>query len=278
MSDNNHYGKNVLITGATSGIGFATALYLNSRGYTVWGLSRQGVVEQKLPKNFTLFKGDVNDYESLQITLKEIWQKAVELNNEGISIVIHCAGFGIGGSVEETSVEEARSQFETNYFGVLRVNQILLPLMRTNKKSLVLVLGSVAGKISIPFQSHYSCTKFALEAYIEALRIEAKQFNIKATIIEAGDTKTPFTAKRQTLIKEDSPYKESATFAIKKMEKDEQNGYSPDFVASSIYKVIKRKNPPIRTAVGFSYKALLFLKRILPDKLVEYVVTKLYMP
>jgi short-subunit dehydrogenase len=141
-----------------------------------------------------------------------------------------------------------------------------------------LVLGSVAGRISIPFQSHYSATKFALEAYIEALRIEAKEFGIRATIIEAGDTKTPFTAKRQIAIDEDSPYKKQGLLSIKKMELDEQNGYEPTKVAKVILSVTKRKYPPVRLAVGFSYKVLLFLKRILPDCLAEKVLALLYLP
>jgi short-subunit dehydrogenase len=272
------YGNNVLITGATSGIGLATTLLFSEKGYNVWGVSRSAKTEVPLSENVTLVKVDVTDEKNVEAEIKWIWDDAVNKTGSGIGVVIHCAGFGIGGSAEETEHEIALRQFQTNYFGVLNVNRNLLKLMHTQKRSLVLVLGSVAGRISIPFQSHYSATKFALEAYIEALRIEAKEFGIRATIIEAGDTKTPFTAKRQIAIDEDSPYKKQGLLSIKKMELDEQNGYEPTKVAKVILSVTKRKYPPVRLAVGFSYKVLLFLKRILPDCLAEKVLALLYLP
>ncbi len=274
----NLYGNNVLITGATSGIGLATTLLFSKKGYNVWGISRSAKTEAPLPDNVTLVKVDVTDEKKVETEIKRIWDDAIAKTKAGIGIVVHCAGFGIGGSAEETEYNIALSQFQTNYFGVLNVNRYLLKLMHTQKNSLVLILGSVAGRISIPFQSHYSATKFALEAYTEALRIEAKEFGIRATIIEAGDTKTPFTAKRQIAIDKDSPYKKQALLSIKKMEEDEQSGYEPTKVAKVILSVTKRKHPPVRIAVGFSYKLLLFLKRILPDCVAEKVLSLLYLP
>jgi len=274
----NLYGNNVLITGATSGIGLATTLLFSEKGYNVWGVSRFAKTEVPLADNVTLVKVDVTDEKNVETAIKKIWDDAIAKTKAGIGIVVHCAGFGIGGSAEETEHNIALRQFQTNYFGVLNVNRYLLKLMHTQKHSLVLILGSVAGRISIPFQSHYSATKFALEAYTEALRIEAKEFGIRATIIEAGDTKTPFTAKRQIAINEDSPYKKQALLSIKKMEEDEQSGYEPTKVAKVILSIAKRKHPPVRIAVGFSYKLLLFLKRILPDCVVEKVLALLYLP
>ena len=175
--------------------------------------------EVPLADNVTLVKVDVTDEKNVETAIKKIWDDAIAKTKAGIGIVVHCAGFGIGGSAEETEHNIALRQFQTNYFGVLNVNRYLLKLMHTQKHSLVLILGSVAGRISIPFQSHYSATKFALEAYTEALRIEAKEFGIRATIIEAGDTKTPFTAKRQIAIDEDSPYKNRPFFRLRRWKK-----------------------------------------------------------
>lgn len=271
------YGKNVLVTGATSGIGLAVTQLYASLNYHVWGLSRSGTCDTPLSEQVHLFKVDVTNQESVEQGITHVWEEAIALTNEGIGIVIHCAGFGIGGAAEDTPLSTAYSQFETNYFGVLRVNQVLLPLMRTLKRSLIVVLGSIAGRISIPFQSHYSATKFALEAYIEALRIEGKQFGIRATIIEAGDTKTPFTAKREIALPPNSPYEKQAHLSIEKMAYDEQHGYSPSKVAKAILAISKKKSPPVRKPVGLSYALLMILKRVLPDRLAESVITTMYM-
>jgi len=262
---------NFLITGATSGIGLETALLFAQKGHRVWGVSRS-VIES--PSEQILFHSmDVTDQVSIQGGIKKIWGES-----NGIDVVVHCAGFGIGGSAEDTPLEDARAQFATNYFGVLAVNNELLPLMRSRGGGRVIILGSIAGRISIPFQSHYSASKFALEAYTEALRIEGKAFGITATIIEAGDTKTPFTAHRRLTINEGSPYYEQATRSIAKMAHDEEGGYSPTNVAHAIYKVALKKNPPIRKPVGFSYSLLMLLKRILPDRLIEVIITRMYLP
>jgi short-subunit dehydrogenase len=184
---------------------------------------------------------------------------------------------GIGGAAEDTSQLNAEKQMKTNYYGVLRVNRILFPLMRTQKRSLVLVMGSIAGRIGIPYQSHYSSSKFALEAYVEALRMEGKQFGIHATILEPGDTKTGFTTNRKMVVPRNSPYAEQAFKAVGKMEKDELDGASPRLVAKTVAKLAGRKNPPVRKVVGFGYKVLLFAKRLLPDRVVELILTKMYL-
>jgi short-subunit dehydrogenase len=269
--------ESVLLTGATSGIGLAIAKILCENGHTVFGLSRSGVCPTFSHNLYHLFAMDVCDDTSVEKTIPLVQQKAKELNLVGITTLIHCAGYGIAGSAEDTPIAKVKEQFETNYFGVLRVNSIALPLLDKSSPVKVIVLGSIAGRISIPYQSHYSSTKFALEAYIEALKIEGRQFNIQASIVEAGDTATPFTAHRTYEGDDDSPYTSIGKKAVAKMEKDEQNGYSPAVVAKVVYKVMERKNPPLRVAVGFSYKALMFLKRLLPDRFALWIITKLYL-
>ncbi|MFA5468198.1 MAG: SDR family NAD(P)-dependent oxidoreductase, partial [Sphaerochaetaceae bacterium] len=225
--------KNILITGATSGIGLASLHLFATKGWNVWGVSRRGKIEGEKPSNVHLYSLDVTNQGQVEETVKKINSEAQKLTGKGIQVILHCAGFGIAGAAEDTPLEAVYQQFETNYFGVLRVNAALLPLMRSEEDSLVILLGSVGGKISLPFQSHYSATKFALEAYSDALRMEG----IKATIVEAGDTKTPFTAQRKVAIPPNSPYSEQGARAIKKMSADEQGGYPPLKVARVIYKL-----------------------------------------
>lgn len=271
------YGSNILITGATSGIGLASLLLFAERGWHVWGVSRKGEIEGTLPPNVHLYPLDITQEEAVATTVSKIESEAKSLTGEGIGVILHCAGFGIAGAAEDTPLEMVYQQFETNYFGVLKVNRHLLPFMRGRKASLVITLGSVGGRISLPFQSHYSSTKYALEAYSDALRMEGRAFGLKATIVEAGDTKTPFTSQRVVVIPEDSPYREQGVHAIEQMGKDEQGGYPPSKVAKAVWRLAQRSSPPPRVAVGLSYKAILLLKRLLPDRLVLFLVRKLYL-
>jgi NAD(P)-dependent dehydrogenase (short-subunit alcohol dehydrogenase family) len=270
-------GKNVLVTGATSGIGLASCQLLAEKGYSIWGVSRSGKSKGKDTDCIRFSQMDVTDELSVKKSIDQIWAEALEKTGKGISIVLHCAGIGIGGAAEDTSQDNAEEQMNTNYFGVIRVNRILLPYMRSQKRSLVLVIGSIAGRIGIPYQSHYSSSKFALEAYVEALRMEGRQFGIYTTIIEPGDTKTAFTTSRKMALPHNSPYAKQAYQAVGKMERDEINGASPISVANVVYKIAGSKNPPVRSVVGTTYKALLFAKRILPDRMVESILMKMYL-
>jgi short-subunit dehydrogenase len=149
--------------------------------------------------------------------------------------------------------------------------------MRKARNGLIINISSVGGIFSIPFQTLYSSSKFALEALTEGLRIEIAPFNVKATLIEPGDIKTGFTKARIFSYKsDDSVYGERFHAAIAQMEYDEQNGKPPETIANAIMRVIRKKNPPIRTVVGAMYKAFVFFKRIMPSRLVEFVMTQMY--
>lgn len=271
------YGTNVLVTGASSGIGLACAILFANRGYRVWAVSRSGRINGHVSESILPSSMDVTDDESVSNGIERIWNEAMETTGTGIGTVVHCAGFGIGGAAEDTPLDAVKSQMETNYFGVLRVNRALLPRMRERGPSMVVVLGSIAGRLGIPFQSHYSSSKFALEAYVESLRMEGATFNLHATIVEAGDTATGFTGNRTMAIPADSPYSDEAKRAIGKMEHDEANGYPPETVAKVVYAVANRKHPPVRIAVGLTYKMLMLLKRLLPDRFAEWVLTRMYL-
>jgi short-subunit dehydrogenase len=274
--------KVALITGASSGIGRATAQYLMAKGYHVYGTSRK--VEGRFSEGHSDFdpkSGGFIDMIPMDVTCDtsvEVAIKTVFAKEGQIDVLVSNAGTGIAGSIEDTSIIEAKNQFETNVFGSLRVIQSVLPIMREQHSGKIIALSSVAGVISIPYQAHYSASKFAMEAMIEALRYEIAAFGIKACLVEPGDTKTGFTHSR-TVSKgstEKSPYHARFQRSLTRMEHDEQNGASPDAVARVIYAMIRKKSPPVRVTVGFQYKAVLFLKRLLPTRILEKMIGMLY--
>ncbi|HHW49043.1 MAG TPA: SDR family oxidoreductase [Clostridiaceae bacterium] len=270
----------VLVTGASSGIGKAIAERLARLGYRVYGTSRKqkplddkSLEKQYGPGFFKLIQLDVCNEESVKNAVEYVLEK------EGtIDVLVNNAGFGIAGSVEDTSTEEAQKQFDTNFFGVHRMLRHVLPVMRKNRKGTIINISSVAGIFSIPFQSVYSASKYALEALSEALRVEVKPFGIKVVLVEPGDTRTEFTSRRQivTAAGENSVYKESFERSLNTMVRDEINGPEPDVVAKVVIKILRRKNPPVRVVVGASYKAMVILKRFIPARFVEYIIGKLY--
>ena len=267
------YGRCVLVTGAASGLGAAAAEHLAREGYDVWGVSRRCARQDRGIGNgrLHLLPMDVTDEEQIRRSIAEITEKAGP-----IGVVLHCAGYGIGGAAEDTALEETLRLMETNYLGVLRVNRAVLPGMRQRGGGLVIVTGSVAGLTSIPYQSQYSASKFALEAYVQALRMESRRFGIRAALLEPGDTRTGFTAARRLCLPEDSPYRRYCLRSVEKMERDEQKGRDPSLFARYAARLIKKKNPPLRRVVGWDYKALVFLIRHLPAGVVERVVSRLY--
>jgi short-subunit dehydrogenase len=275
MNDNS--SKVVLVTGASSGIGQAVAQTLMEEGYKVYGTSRKVKTEEIIkskngPGFIKMLPLDVCSEASIKNAVDYILQREIT-----IDILINNAGFGIAGSVEDTSPEEALSQFDTNFFGVLRMIRAVLPKMREQKHGLIINVSSVAGLISVPYQSMYSASKYAVEAVTEAMRIEVKPFGIKVSMVEPGDTRTGFTDKRQfTAMSRSSIYKDRFTKAINSMVQSEINGPGPERVVNAVIKIINMKNPPVRITAGFSYKLLVFLKRVLPSRLVEFIVSKVY--
>jgi short-subunit dehydrogenase len=274
---NLYYGKAVLLTGASSGIGKATAEHLAALGCRVYGTSRKAgngdiVFSDEKSQGFVeMVQLDVCDDESVKEAV------AYVMNKEGrIDVLINNAGFGLSGAIEETSADEAISQLNTNFFGVHRMCRNVLPIMRRQKKGLIINIGSVAGLFSIPYQSMYSASKYALEAYTEALRLEVRDFGIRAVIIEPGDTRTEFTENRfYTEESRETAYPRSMA-SIEKMKKDEQSGAKPQKVAETIGKLMFKRNPPVRITIGLDYKVLVQLKRVFPSRLIEYILGRMY--
>lgn len=272
--DKRIYGDRVFVTGATSGIGRACARAFAASGYQVTGVSRSAEdVTERFPGGgtLTLRPLDVTDEEAVKAFVESL---------PGVDIAILCAGMGVAGPAESTPADMTRKQMEVNYFGTLNVAQPCLTRMRLQGKGLLLVIGSIAGRVSIPMQSQYSSSKYALEAFTDAVRMEMRPFGVRASIIEPGDTKTGFTAARitQEIDEAFAAYEEVLKKSIAKMAGDEQNGKDPDSVAKVALALAAKKNPPARVPVGIDYKALMVLLRFLPDRVKEAIISKLYLP
>lgn len=267
------YGDVVLITGASSGIGKAIAEFLAKEGFKVYGTTRKlESLKAKPAPPIEMVQLDVCSDESIKQAVDYIYKK------EGkIDILINNAGFALAGSIEDTTHEEAFMQFDTNFFGMHRVCRQVIPLMREKKNGLIINTSSVAGLFSIAYQSMYSASKYAVEAFTEALRMELQPFGIKVAMIEPGDTRTGFTGNRvRTKASADSVYKDLFNKSVARMEKDEMQGPPPTAVVKAVARIVGSSNPPVRIVAGASYKVLVFLKRLLPSRAIVYILSKMY--
>lgn len=259
--------KVCLITGGTSGIGLSTAKAMTQRGYIVYEISRRkegnGFVNH--------FQGDITDPKTLEPIIDAIIEK------EGhIDVLINNAGYGISGAVEFTETEDAVRQFDVNFFGMVRMNKLVLPLMRKQGYGRIVNISSVAGTVPIPFQTYYSATKAAINSYTMALSNEVRPFGISVCCVQPGDIRTGFTDSRKKSETGDDVYKGKISKSVAGMEHDELAGMSPDTAGRFISKVATRKNvKPIYT-IGLMYQAACFLTRILPRRLMNFIVRQLY--
>jgi short-subunit dehydrogenase len=264
--------KVVLITGASSGIGRICAEYLLKKGYQVYGTSRK----QSDLKNysFKMISMNVNNDDSVKKAVNNIMKKTGR-----IDVLINNAGFGISGAIEETTVDKAKEQFETNFFGIHRVCKEILPNMRKHGSGCIINISSIGGLLGLPFQGLYCATKFALEGYSESLRMEVKSFGIKVVLIEPGDIKTQFTHRREKINDhiQKSVYHNYSKNTINIVEKDEQGGPSPIKVAFLIDKIINKKSPKVRYKIGSTYQKLIAtLRHVLPDRVIHWILMKYY--
>lgn len=186
-----------------------------------------------------------------------------------IDALVSCAGWGLGGAMEHTPLDEARAQVETNFWGTVRAVRAVLPSMRASGSGRIVLMSSIGGVIALPFQSFYSASKFAVEGMAEALAYEVGPFNVKVTLVQPGNIKTEFTARRR-VGKATDEYAKAMEKAIATMEKDEQNGAPPSDVASMVSKVLQSRRPPRRVSVGRPGERIgLVAKRALPFYLFQ---------
>ena len=270
---NNH--RVVLVTGASSGIGKCCAEYLSQQGCRVYGTSRRADLtdserRSSNPNLFQMIQMDVTDESSVKKGIDHIITR-----ESRIDVVVNNAGFAIIGSLEDTAIEEAKSQFETNFFGTLRVCRAVLPIMRQQRSGSIVSISSIGGLIGLPFQSAYCGSKFALEGAMEALRLEVRSFGIHVVLVEPGDIKTEITRHRQKTVEStrNSDYCSRFQKVVRLVESGERNGPTPDPIAKLINQVIRMNSPRLRYTVGkISQRIGVPLKKILPSHLFESLI------
>jgi NAD(P)-dependent dehydrogenase (short-subunit alcohol dehydrogenase family) len=260
----------VLITGASSGVGQCTARLLSQRGDKVFGTSRNPASADSI-SGVEMLSLDVRADDSVRACVEAVCSRAGY-----IDVLINNAGYELAGALEELSLEEARAQFETNFFGVVRMVNAVLPLMRRQKRGYIVNVSSLVGLSAIPFLGIYSASKFALEGYTEALRHEVKPFNIRVSLTEAGFLKTPMMNNRQIAANRISDYDPWRQRALDAIRADEEKAPGPELVAKTLLEIMSNKAPRLRYPIGQQAKSVARLRRFLPAGMFEQGVRRTF--
>ena len=258
-----------VITGGSSGIGLNAARALRDRGLKVYELSRRA---ENAEPGVTHLQADVTDEAQVDAAVAEI------LRREGhIDILINNAGFGISGAIEFTPTQEARRQFDVNFFGMVNMNRAVLPVMRQQGGGRIVNMSSVAAPIAIPFQAYYSATKAAVNAYTMALANELRPFGVTVCAVMPGDIHTGFTAARKKVAEGDAIYHGRISRSVQRMEHDEETGMDPAKAGAYIAAVALRDgNHHPLYAIRFDYKFFTFLAKVLPARFLNWLIYCLY--
>ena len=271
-----HHNKNarvILITGASAGMGKATAKQLIEQGHIVYGAARR---EDKMTDLVEMggyaLRMDVTDEAEVIAAVDKI------LSEQGrIDVLVNNAGYSVYGSVEDVSREDARQQFEVNFFGVAFLTQKVLPHMRERQSGHIINVTSIGGKIYAPLGAWYHGTKHALEGWSDCLRVETRDFGIKVSIIEPGAIKTEFgDVMNQPMLdrSKDGPYEKLALSNIKATQDVHDGSAStrPEVIARTISKAINSKHPKTRYSAGKLATPLLFFRWLLSDRLFDRMI------
>ena len=259
--------KVALVTGASSGIGEATALRLKALGYTVYAAARR--VDRMRPladAGVQVLAMDVTDDASMQAGIEEIVRRSGR-----IDVLVNNAGYGSYGAVEDVPLEEARAQFDVNVFGAVRLIQLAVPHMRSQRSGTIVNITSMGGKIHTPLGAWYHGTKFALEGISDSLRLELQPFGIDVVIIEPGGIRTEWAgiaADKLRGVSGKGPYANQARAVAESMigEANSKRLSPPELIADTIAAAVSARRPKTRYAVGFGAKPLIFLRRLLSDR------------
>ena len=265
--------KVILLTGASSGIGYQTAESLSKEGHVVYGAARR-IEKMETLKQFGVkpIYLDVTDEESIKSAIDTI------IRNEGrIDVLINNAGYGSYGAIEDVEINEARRQFEVNLFGLARLVQLVLPHMRKQKSGRIINVSSMGGRLTTYFGAWYHATKYALEAFSDALRMEVADFGIDISLIEPGGIKTEWgmiAADKLANSAKNGAYEKEALKTAEGMKKQYSGNMlsNPIVITKAISKAVNSRRPKARYLIGFMAKPLVFLHTILPARVFDKIM------
>ncbi len=260
--------KVALVTGSSSGIGLETCLALAREGYHTFASMRDTGKDSALQKvakkenlSIEVIPLDVEKEDSIKSAILKVMADVGR-----IDVLVNNAGYGLFGCLEDVPVEGFKKQFETNFFGIIRLIQEVAPIMRKQGEGFIINISSVAGRIGFPGSTPYISSKFALEGLSESIRYELGQFGIKVIIIEPGVIKTKFFSSMKVVEpKPDSPYKEITDKVISAVKMMAEMGTHPDEVAKAVIKAINAKEPLPRYVVGNDASMFLEAKKMKTD-------------
>ncbi len=270
----------VLITGASAGIGLATARFLADHGYKVVGTTRSIKKRQALVDDLLQTYGERLQFVEMDVTRDDSVAQAVVQAEKllgPLQAVVCNAGTGIYGSIEEMPMDMAYTQMETNFFGYLRVIKAVLPGMRQRNQGHLVLTSSIGGVVCIPFQAHYSASKFAVEALTQGLRQELYGTGVKVAAVRPGDIQTEFNDMTNKYVPDNSPYKKRCETCWTTIDKNMKIAPKPLLVAKTIYKILRSNNPKAYyTAADFFTGLTPILTPIMSSKLKEKVIRLFY--
>lgn len=257
-----------LVTGASSGIGEATALKLAAEGYKVYGTSRHGAKAGQ--RSFALLALDVTNEASIKAAVDEL------LKREGrIDLLVNNAGFGLApAAAEESSIAQVSALFDTNVLGVVRMCNAVLPTMRKQRSGRILNVGSGLGIIPAPYNAHYSASKHAIEGYSESLDHEVREFGVRVALIQPGVTRTAFDSSATPSDQPLSAYDASRKKYLVAYESAMSEADSAESVAETIVQAASEKTPRLRYPSGKVARQGAFARRFLPRGLFDKILHK----
>ena len=263
--EKNMTGKKVaLVTGVSSGIGWATAALLSERGFRVFGTMRRPNQTNGELRNVELIALDVRENESVRSCLQRVLDQAGR-----IDALVNNAGYTLIGALEETSLQEAKEVFETNFFGVLQMSQAALPKMREQGYGRIVNVGSVAGFLPMPYQGIYAASKHALEGYSESLDHEVRQFGVRVSVIEPGFVRTNIAQNSQLASQPLAAYNNDRNSIITAIRESVAKGEDPVSVATVVLEALTSVSPRRRYLAGREARFISRLRKFAPSKLFD---------
>jgi NAD(P)-dependent dehydrogenase (short-subunit alcohol dehydrogenase family) len=261
-------GKIALVTGASSGIGEATARRLARAGYKVYGTSRRGADAGQRP--FEMLALDVTSDESVEAAVSEV----IRLNGR-IDLLVNNAGFGVApAGAEESSIEQAWSIFDTNFFGIIRMTRAVLPHMRRQGRGRIINIGSVLGFLPMPYGALYAATKHAIEGYSESIDHELRSRGIRVSVIEPAYTKTKFDANFLEPDSKLDEYREARASLGETLKAVMARAEEPAVVANAVLKAAGAASPKLRYTAGVLAGRLRLLRRFAPAAVLDAGIRK----